>query len=190
MNSILSVCLSLPLCVCVGGGTQLCPTLWTVTHQVPLPMEFSRQEYWIGLPFPTSGDLPGSEIKPTSLVPPVLAAGFFTTLTPGKPVSLCISLYFSLSVTLSLCPLPNFFFLFIPFSFFSFSSSFLVSLKYLLFLSIQHPLILSKNASFHVKESTASQSQCIFCCVVQTTLSGLNDNHETQFGPMKNEHPP
>ena len=99
-------------------------TPWTVAHQAPLPMKFPRQEYWSGLPFPTPGDLPSSEIKPTSLVSPVLAAGFFTTLTPGKPVSLCISLYFSLSVTLSLsvlslCPLRTFFFLFIPFSFFS-----------------------------------------------------------------------
>ena len=40
---------------------QLCLTLchpWTVTHQVPLSMEFSRQEYWTGLPFPSPGDLP------------------------------------------------------------------------------------------------------------------------------------
>ena len=33
-------------------------TLWTVVHQAPLSMEFSRQEYWSGLPFPTPGDLP------------------------------------------------------------------------------------------------------------------------------------
>ena len=32
---------------------QLFVTPWTVTHQVPLPMEFSRQGYWSGLPFPT-----------------------------------------------------------------------------------------------------------------------------------------
>ena len=32
---------------------RLFETPWTVTHQVPLPMEFSRQEYWSGLPFPT-----------------------------------------------------------------------------------------------------------------------------------------
>ena len=31
---------------------------WTVAHQVPLSMEFSRQEYWNGLPFPSPGDLP------------------------------------------------------------------------------------------------------------------------------------
>ena len=51
-------------------------------------MEFNRQEYWIGLPFPTPVDLPGPGIKPTSLASPALAAGFFTTLTPGKPISL------------------------------------------------------------------------------------------------------
>ena len=31
---------------------------WTVAHQTPLSMEFSRQEYWSGLPFPSPGDLP------------------------------------------------------------------------------------------------------------------------------------
>ena len=43
-------------------------------------MGFSRHEYWNGLPFPTSGDFsnPG-KIKPTSLVSPVLAGGFFNT---------------------------------------------------------------------------------------------------------------
>ena len=33
-------------------------TLWTVAHQIPLSMGFSRQEYWSGLPFPSPGDLP------------------------------------------------------------------------------------------------------------------------------------
>ena len=42
-------------------------------------MELSRQEYWSGLPFPTPGDLPNPGIKPTSLVSPALAGGFFTT---------------------------------------------------------------------------------------------------------------
>ena len=41
-------------------------TLRTVAHQAPLSMEFSRQEYWSGLPFPSSGDLPDPEIKPVS----------------------------------------------------------------------------------------------------------------------------
>ena len=42
-------------------------TLRTVAHQAPLFMEFSRQEYWGGLPFPTAGDLPDPGIKPGSL---------------------------------------------------------------------------------------------------------------------------
>ena len=52
---------------------------WTVAHQAPLSMGFSRQEYWSGLPFtPPRGFLdPG--IKPTSLASPALAARFFTT---------------------------------------------------------------------------------------------------------------
>ena len=49
-------------------------------------MEFSRQEYWSRLLFPTPGDLLDSEIEPTSLVSPALAGGFFTTELPGKPV--------------------------------------------------------------------------------------------------------
>ena len=45
---------------------QLFATLWTVAHQALLSMDFSRQEYWSGLPFPSSGDLPEPGIKPTS----------------------------------------------------------------------------------------------------------------------------
>ena len=60
-------------------------TSWTVAHQAPLSMEFSRQEYWSGLPFPTPGDLPDPGIKPTSLESPALAGGFFTTEPLRKP---------------------------------------------------------------------------------------------------------
>ena len=45
-------------------------------------MEFSRQEYWRGLPFPPSGDLPDPEIEPASLAS---AGRFFATEPPGKP---------------------------------------------------------------------------------------------------------
>ena len=55
----------------------------TVAHLVPLSMEFSKHEYWSGLPLP--GDLPDSEIEPTFLASLALAGGFFTTLPPGKP---------------------------------------------------------------------------------------------------------
>ena len=44
----------------------------TVAYQAPLSMEFSRQEYWSGLPFPNPGDLFNLGIKPTSLESPVL----------------------------------------------------------------------------------------------------------------------
>ena len=40
--------------------------LWTVIHQVPLSVEFSRQEYYSGLPFPSPGDLPDAGIEPRS----------------------------------------------------------------------------------------------------------------------------
>ena len=48
------------------GRVQLCATLWTVAHQAPLSMGFSRQEYWSGLPCPSPGDLPNSRIEPVS----------------------------------------------------------------------------------------------------------------------------
>ena len=60
---------------------QLFETPWTVDHQTPLSMEFSRQEYWSELPCPPPGDLPEPEIKPMSLTSPALASGSFTTST-------------------------------------------------------------------------------------------------------------
>ena len=58
---------------------QLFVTLWTVALQASLSIEFSRQEYWSGLPSPLPGDLanPGTEL--TSLTSPLLAGGCFTT---------------------------------------------------------------------------------------------------------------
>ena len=46
---------------------QLFATPWTVAHQAPLSMAFSRQEYWSGLPFPSPEDLPDPGIKLASL---------------------------------------------------------------------------------------------------------------------------
>ena len=54
-------------------------TPWTLAPQALLSVEFSRQEYWSGLPFPTPGDLPDPETGPTSLASPALAGRFFTT---------------------------------------------------------------------------------------------------------------
>ena len=58
---------------------QLFATSWTVARQAPLPMGFSRQEHWSGLPFPPPGHLPEPGIKPASLASPALAGGVFTT---------------------------------------------------------------------------------------------------------------
>ena len=57
---------------------------WTAACQPPLSMEFPRQEYWSGLPFPSPGDLPDPGIGPVS---PVLAGGFFTVEPPGEPAT-------------------------------------------------------------------------------------------------------
>ena len=51
---------------------------WTVAHQGPLLVEFSRQGYWSGLPFPSPGHLPDLGIEPVSLMSPALAGVFFT----------------------------------------------------------------------------------------------------------------
>ena len=57
---------------------QLLATPWTVAHQAPLSMGFSRQAYWSGLPFPIPGDLPDPGMEPASLGSPALPSGFFT----------------------------------------------------------------------------------------------------------------
>ena len=59
-------------------------TPWTMARQISLSMEFSKQEYWSGLPFPSPGDLLDSGMEPRSLTSSSLARGFFTTVTPGK----------------------------------------------------------------------------------------------------------
>ena len=66
------------VCACVLSHfsyVQLFVMLWTVGHKVPVSMGFSRQEYWSGLPFPFSGDLPNPRTEPTS---PSLAGRLFT----------------------------------------------------------------------------------------------------------------
>ena len=61
------------------NSVQLLVTRWTVARQAPLPTGFSGQEYWSGLPCPSSGDLPHPGIEPMSLMSPALAGGLFTT---------------------------------------------------------------------------------------------------------------
>ena len=54
---------------------------WTIAHQAPPSVEFSRQEYWSGLPFPSPGDLPDPGIEPRPLT---LQADALTSAPPGK----------------------------------------------------------------------------------------------------------
>ena len=53
---------------------------WTIAHQAPPPIEFSRQEYWSGLLFPPPGELPDPEIEPRS---PAWQADALPSETPG-----------------------------------------------------------------------------------------------------------
>ena len=61
---------------------QLFATPWTVAYQAPLSMDFSRQKYWSGSPFPSPGDLPNPGVKPGS---PTLQADTLPSEPPGKP---------------------------------------------------------------------------------------------------------
>ena len=76
------------VCACARLVVQLPPTfcnpygLWP--GQALLFMEFFRQEYWSGLPFPTLGELPDPGIKLASLASPALVRGIFTTVPPGR----------------------------------------------------------------------------------------------------------
>ena len=75
---------------------QLFVTSWTVAHQAPLSMGFSRWEYWNGLPFPTAGDIFDPGMKPMSLASPALTGWFFTTSATWEAqkciyVSVCVS---------------------------------------------------------------------------------------------------
>ena len=79
---------------------QSCPTLlwsqpWTIALQAPLSMVFPRQEYWNGLPCPSSVDLPYLVIESMS---PALTRGFFTTEPPGKPHQLTQTFYLVLFI--------------------------------------------------------------------------------------------
>ena len=76
-NILISLCQSVKFLSCVW----LFAIPWTVAYQAPPSMEFSRQEYWSGLPFPSPGDLPDPGIKPRS---PALQADALPSEVPGK----------------------------------------------------------------------------------------------------------
>ena len=79
---------------CVFSHIKLFEIPWTLGHQAPLSMGFSRQECWSGLPFSPLGDLPDAGIEPVFPKSPALAGRFFTTEPPGKPhVCVCMCMY-------------------------------------------------------------------------------------------------
>ena len=75
--------------LCWFSHVRFFVTPWTVAHQAPQFMGFSRQEYWNGLSHPLPGDLSDPGIEPMSLTSPALACRFFTvsimwdTYVPG-----------------------------------------------------------------------------------------------------------
>ena len=71
------------MCVCSAGLDSL-PRHGLVAHRVALSMEFPRQEYQSGLPFPPPGELSTPGIEPTSPMSPAWAGRFFSTVPPGK----------------------------------------------------------------------------------------------------------
>ena len=89
-----SAALSWGMCTCVYASVAqpcLFVTPWTVAHQAPLSMGFFRQEYWNGLPFSSSRDLPGPGIEPAS---PALRADSLPAEPSGSPswgIRSCIS---------------------------------------------------------------------------------------------------
>ena len=71
--------------MCAVLVTQSCPTFvaaWAVAHQAHLPMEFSRQEYRSGLPFPFQGIFPDPEMEPGF---PALQVNYLPSKPPRKP---------------------------------------------------------------------------------------------------------
>ena len=67
------------VCLCILNCVQLFADPWIVVQKALLSLEFSKQEYWSGLPFPALGDLPDPGMKPASLASPTLAGTFYTT---------------------------------------------------------------------------------------------------------------
>ena len=96
-------------CVCALSLSRvwLFVSPWTVAHQAPLSKEFSRQEYWSGLPLPSPGVLPDPGIELTPPTFPALAGRFFTSAPIGK---LGGTKYISLFFQLGICFCSAFFF--------------------------------------------------------------------------------
>ena len=78
---------------------QLFAVSWTVVCQAPLSMEFSRQQYWSGVTFPSPGDLPNPGI---ALASPALEADSLPLTPPGKPLYLLIYIFLFIYTSIKL----------------------------------------------------------------------------------------
>ena len=92
------------VCVCVCVCMLSCPTLcspWTVAHQVPLSMEFSKLEYWSTLPFPSLRDLSSRHRDRTRSL--ALTGGFFTSWATREAPNWLVVLFKSYIPLLIFC---------------------------------------------------------------------------------------
>ena len=87
------VCVCSVVCVPAQSCMTLCYPVDCSHPQAPLSMEFSRQEYWSGLPFPTPRYLPDPVVETASLESPALAGGFYIMVLPGKHLVICRKCY-------------------------------------------------------------------------------------------------
>jgi len=99
MSMYMCVYVYMSMCVCIYVCVHACwfvlvvsdsASLWTIAHQTPLSMGFSRQEYWSGLPCPPPGNLPDPVIKPTSLCLLYRQVCSLPLAPPGNPMYTCV----------------------------------------------------------------------------------------------------
>ena len=101
-SNLFTLSFNMVVCVCVHTCTHMHSftsdfvTSWTAAHQAPLLMEFSKQEHWSRLPFPSPWDLPDLRIEFMLLASPILAGGcvFYQLSHQGSPLWLHICPFF------------------------------------------------------------------------------------------------
>ena len=90
--------------LCYFSCVLLYATLWTATCQASLFMEFSRQEYWSGLPSPPPGDYPDPRVEPTSLTSTCIGRCILFHLGHLGSMCVCMCLCLCACVYAQSCP--------------------------------------------------------------------------------------